>query len=370
MSLVELLKDTGHRFVSGVPDSTLKALCFDLASCEKFSHVPAASEGAAVAMGIGNWLATAERPLVYMQNSGLPNGLNPLLSLSSTAAFDVPMTLVVGWRGKPGHSDEPQHRLVGEHTAQLLRTAEFFIVQIDRPLDQGLSHQIREALNEKSRVALLVSPGVKLSLGAPAQPTPVVSPRISKTALLSLLLELPKQSHVLVGGIGHTSRQLLKLRGERGEDTSLDFHCVGGMGFASSVAAGIARSSKSAHVICLDGDGSFLMHGTSASAFASTAGVRLTHVVLANGVHASVGGHPVCSAQIDYDAIARGVGYDRVTTGTSLEVIRSAVEAGPDLRRPQFLIAHVDNGDVTSLPRPAIALPEAARTFQELNFKH
>jgi len=368
MDLAELLIETDHRFVSGVPDSSLKHLCFEMAQHDSFSHIPAASEGSAVALAIGHWLATAKRPLVYMQNSGLPNALNPLLSLISTAAFDVPITLLIGWRGKPGNQDEPQHRIVGAQTKNMLEIANFFIVDIDERPASTLRQEVSQALADNVRVALLITPGINLSTCEPEPAIDSTEKMINKTELLSYLTDLPKNRHLLVGGIGHTSRQLMKLRLEKGQDTSLDLHCVGGMGFASNIAAGIAQSTPGTHVICLDGDGSFLMHGTSTSGFAAMEGVRLTHIVLVNGVHASVGGHPVCSTDVDYEGIARGVGYDRVTSAQTIDDIKSVVEAGNQLQRPQFAVAFVNKGDTQSLPRPSKTLRDSARNFHGLHF--
>lgn len=368
MDILKILIENGHRFATGVPDSTLKSLCFELSSTDGIHHVPAASEGSAIALALGYWTSSGSIPVVYMQNSGLPNALNPLLSLASSAAFDIPLTLVIGWRGKPGHVDEPQHRLVGSSTLNLLKLADVYpiVVEATHSFDR-LNAEYQDALLNHRRIGLIISPDVKLSNKVEGQSGS--SAGIRKNELLQHVLNNSPEHSVLVGGIGHTSRQLLALRISRDQPESFDLHAVGGMGFASSLAAGIGLGAPNSKVICLDGDGSFLMHGTSVSSFARLPKAGLIHIVFANGVHASVGGHPLSNPSLDLASLAKSLGYRWAVSVNTLDEFQSAFQTASEMTHPTFIAAHISHEYPEALPRPKAHLSDALLEFRSYHFQ-
>ena len=150
-------------FFTGVPDSLLKefCLCLDEHVSNKY-HIITANEGNGVALGAGYHLATGKVPLVYMQNSGLGNALNPLLSLCDQNVYSIPMLLLIGWRGEPGTIDEPQHVKQGKVQLALLNAMDVpyeIISKDEQQLNEKIVNSIGIAKQENRPVALLVKKG-------------------------------------------------------------------------------------------------------------------------------------------------------------------------------------------------------------------
>ena len=109
-------------FFTGVPDSVLKKLSLNLDNLSKYRHIIATNEGSAIALASGYYLSKKRPAAVYMQNSGLGNAINPLISLTHHKVYSIPMLLIIGWRGSPYlKKDEPQHIVQGEITASMLK---------------------------------------------------------------------------------------------------------------------------------------------------------------------------------------------------------------------------------------------------------
>ncbi|MFZ2029424.1 MAG: thiamine pyrophosphate-dependent enzyme [Vitreimonas sp.] len=350
--IVAALKQTGVRFVSGVPDSVLAEFSNEVDRDPGFEHVIAACEGGAVAMAAGNWIATGRMPCAYMQNSGLPNALNPLMTLLSESVLNTPMLLVIGWRGRPGSVDEPQHRLTGAALEHLLAAADVRAVRADDLSDLQLQNYMRETMLARRRGAILVLPCSRAGQHAPSPG----GEGLEKRAVLRVLLAGIGRDDCCVAGLGHTAREVLALRGCEGD---IDLPAVGGMGFAFSLAAGVALGLAKGRVYLIDGDGSFLMHAGNAAIVGPRRDLPLTHIVLANGCHASVGGQPLANAQVDYVAVARGLGFPSalsVATLDDLELTLARYASGAACLikvpiRPSF---------PEDLPRPRDALSSVA----------
>lgn len=361
--MLDILKTAGLAFFAGVPDSTLRFLQEGLGADCAVSHQVAASEGSAVALAIGYWLATGNVPCVYMQNSGLPNALNPLLSLAHAESLNAPMVLVIGWRGEPGIRDEPQHAAVGAQTEAMLASAGIASVHA-RLNDECTRTRIQEAaartVEHSGRLALLVSQSFAPSGGEVRLPP---SRGLDKLAVMEMVLDTMGSGTFLAAGIGHTSRELLLLRERRGESLDRDLLCAGGMGYASHIA--IALSAYSGRRICvLDGDGAFLMHGLGNALVGSLGNVRLTHILLDNGAHASVGGAPIANPNVDYVALAKAIGYRescRIECLSALAERLSALKAGEG---SALLHVPIANCHPKNLPRPKLAPAKHARQFQ------
>jgi phosphonopyruvate decarboxylase len=298
-----------------------------------------------------------------MQNSGLPNALNPLMALTSVEAFDIPLVLVIGWRGRPGLPDEPQHIRIGKATIDLLSAAGIEPYLVETASDMaGLPAYLSQLSSARVRGAVLVSPAA--TKGASPSPAPKGDSRLRKADVLQMLLAVAEPRAVFVSGIGHTAREMMALRQARGEDEFSDMPAVGGMGFASLIAAGLALGGSDRRVYCIDGDGSFLMHAGNHAVIGSRPDLPFTHIVLDNGCHASVGGHPIANRGVMYVPMARALGYPWATTAATLEEFASALREHTAKGGAGLIHVPIESSTPTALPRPPRSLAEGLATFR------
>lgn len=311
------LTTEGIDFFVGIPDSLLKEFCryVDL-FVPADSHIISANEGTAIGLATGHNLATGGLPLVYMQNSGLGNAINPLLSLADPEVYGIPMVLLVGWRGAPGVKDEPQHVKQGRVTLALLEALEFPYRVITGNTQDAVEAAIwacRTAKEASSPVILLAhksvfdQPDGELLV---SETVPLAS--MSREAALEIIISSLPSGTVIVATTGMISRELYEIRGRLKQDRSYDFLTVGSMGHASQIALGISRSKPSSQVVCLDGDGAAIMHLGGMTTIGTTNVGNLLHIVLNNGAHDSVGGQPTVALEMSLTGIARACGYDEV----------------------------------------------------------
>ena len=345
-TFISALRDAGVDFFAGVPDSLLKAFCACLAdTCAPGAHVIAANEGGAVALAAGHWLATRHPALVYMQNSGQGNAVNPLASLADPDVYSIPMLLLVGWRGEPGVKDEPQHVKQGKITLSLFETLGIptSVLPDDEPAALALAASaVAQALAESRPVALVVRKGLFAPHVLQNKPADIASLR-REDAIEGILRGLPAKA-VVVSTTGMISREVYETRERLGQDHSRDFLTVGSMGHALMIALGIAKAQPSRPVVCLDGDGASIMQMGNLAIAGQSACANLHHIVLNNAAHDSVGGQPTVGGAIELPAIADACGYRIVdsldalfaaSAAPSFLEIRVAKGARPDLGRPK-----------------------------------
>jgi phosphonopyruvate decarboxylase len=353
-SFVQTLKSVGIDFFTGVPDSLLKNFCAFVTDTCGEDHVIAANEGGAVALASGHYLATGRPALVYMQNSGQGNTVNPLASLADPDVYSIPMVLLVGWRGEPGVKDEPQHAKQGKVTLSLFETLGIptVVLPFDEPeaLD-AVRAQVARAASESCPVALVVRKGLFADYALQKKEDDI-SDLKREAAIEGILRALPKDA-VVVSTTGMISREVYETRERLGQGHERDFLTVGSMGHAIMIALGIAKAQPKRKVVCLDGDGASIMHlGNMAIAGQSKCG-NLTHIVLNNSAHDSVGGQPTVGGRIGLSAIAAACGYDvPFPTGQEnpLPLCVSARKNNAD--KPSFVEIKVAKGARKDLGRP------------------
>lgn len=365
-SLYRHLKRKGISFYTGVPDSLLKDFCSYLQDhCPPSKHVIAANEGGAVAIAAGFHLATGQIPVVYMQNSGLGNALNPLVSLTSSAVYRIPLLLIIGWRGEPGGTDEPQHIMQGRITPDLLKLLDIPYWELGGNV--AIEPVIRRAVDTLRRggcpAAFLVRKGV-------FSRHPLVKRReqektFSREQALGVILELTGVDDLIVATTGKTSRELYELRVTRRERPR-DFLTVGSMGHASSIAMGVALACPGRRVICLDGDGAMIMHLGALPVIGKTKPPNLVHILINNGVHESVGGQPTAADVMDFSLIAKGCGYSFYAQARDEESVREVWHELQDRKGPIFLEIIVAPGCRPDLGRPGSKPEENKQEFMEL----
>lgn len=350
------LDKVGVRFYAGVPDSYLNGFCNHALAHFPERTVIAANEGNAVGIAAGHWFATGGLPLVFMQNSGVGNAVNPLASLVDSHVYAVPMLLLIGWRGQPGTGDWPQHELQGEITTKLMDVLHIpWAVLSDD--DNAFAATVREAtafcLAERKPFALIAPKGVMA--GEKANNKDDVYPMSREEAIETILDRMPPDT-IYSATTGRATRELFFLRERRGETKARDFLNVGSMGHASSVALGIAMAKPDRPVVVLDGDCAAMMHLGALTMAAKTRVPNLLHVVLNNGAHESVGGQPSAGHLVDFTKIAEACGYRTAgrpaTTRDELVSALDALRGGdPEGRgRPAFLDVHIHKGLRGKLP--------------------
>ncbi len=307
------MDELGVSFYTGVPDSLLAPLCDTLYNRfgVKGNHIVSANEGAAAGLAAGHFIATGKPALVYLQNSGIGNAANPIISLLNERVYGIPCVFVVGWRGEPGVHDEPQHVFQGEITPQFLDLLDLpcFTLSGDTNLatfEQMLS-EARCFIDQGKSVAFLVRKGALSGGEKAAYESRAV---MLREDALRLLLTHAGGKDVFVCTTGKTSREVYEIREALGQSHDRDFLTVGSMGHASMIALGIAKSKPDQTVWCLDGDGAALMHLGSLAVEARCGCKNLIHVVLNNGAHESVGGMPVGCGEVSFTALALASGFE------------------------------------------------------------
>lgn len=341
----------------GVPDSLLKELCACITeSAPMGQHIIAANEGNALALAAGHYLATGKPAVVYMQNSGLGNVVNPLLSLTDAAVYGIPALLVIGWRGEPGVHDEPQHITQGRLTLPLLEALE-----VEHAVLENIA-QVAEAckyMATHSRPYALV---VRKGTFEPHPRTPA-TPRyeLAREEAIRCVAELLGERDVVVSTTGMISRELYENRPSHEKD----FLTVGSMGHASSIALGIALAKPNRQVYCLDGDGALLMHLGAAAVLATHAPGNMRHILINNEAHDSVGAQPTVMPGIDAGELARAMGYRRVYRVQTLDELRAVWPEFAGQEGLSLLEIRVKCGSRKDLGRPKERPAENKQAFME-----
>lgn len=361
---VDSLAAVGIEFYAGVPDSLLKDFCAYVDDHGKpGQHVITANEGNAVAMASGYHMATGKSALVYLQNSGLGNTINPLTSIADKEVYQTPMLLVVGWRGEPGVQDEPQHIKQGRITPEQLKLLEipFQIVDADsNPVT--LANWSREVLDKTSApVALLVKKGAFANYKSQRKPS--TDATMKRETALDVLLSLAGDAS-LIATTGKTSREVFELRVAR-DEIQRDFLTVGGMGHTASIALGAAIGKPEKAVVCIDGDGSALMHLGALPIIGSLQPANFTHVLLNNAAHESVGGQPTVGGHTDFQAIALASGYNAYAVASTQQELKDAWKQLADKQGPVMLEVRITIGSRDDLGRPTSTPRENKQAFME-----
>jgi phosphonopyruvate decarboxylase len=349
---VNSLLEAGIDFFAGVPDSLLKNICAYLKdNVPEERNIIAANEGAAVGLAAGYHLATGQIPVVYMQNSGLGNTVNPLLSLTDEEVYNIPVLLLIGWRGEPGKHDEPQHVKQGKVTIPLLN-AMGIRNMVMAAEESALATQLDEAvtyMNATQRsFAFLIQKGTfsdyQLQSSSPSPFT------MSREEAIQTVAGSISDEAVIVSTTGMISRELFEYRAHNGMGHDSDFLTVGSMGHASQIALGIALQQPQRPVYCFDGDGATIMHMGSLGIIGSMAPKNYTHVVFNNGAHDSVGGQPTVGFRINIPMVASACGYRSVTSVDNIDALRAALQESAD--GPRLIEVKVKRGARKDLGRP------------------
>ncbi len=358
----EALVGSGIDMFTGVPDSLLKNICAYITdTTPRERHIIAANEGNAVGIAAGHYLATGKPALVYMQNSGLGNTVNPLLSLADEKVYSIPMVLMIGWRGEPGVHDEPQHAKQGEVTLALLDAMQIPYIILE---DVGqIGPQVALAVNRKSPAAIVVRKGTfgsyKLKNASKNDY------ELSREQAMKLVVDHLRADDIIVSTTGKLSRELFEYREARQQGHGHDFLTVGSMGHSSSIALGIALEKPQRRVFCFDGDGAFIMHTGALGIVASMKPRNFYHILFNNNAHESVGGQPTIGYEIDAVGIAKASGYRFAQRAATQEEMIQALQQLEHVEGPALteLRVRIDSRD--DLGRPTTTPVENKEAFME-----
>ena len=358
----------GADFYTGVPDSQLKALCNYLMArwgIDPQHHIIAANEGNCTALAAGYHLATGRVPVVYMQNSGEGNIINPVASLLNDKVYAIPVIFVIGWRGEPGVHDEPQHIYQGEVTLKLLEDMGIasFVIGRDTTDEEAAAAMagFRPLLEAGRDVAFVIRKGALTETGSITYRN---DHPMTREEIIAHILAVSGDDPI-VSTTGKASRELFELREKRGEGHGRDFLTVGSMGHSSSIALGIALNKPERRVWCVDGDGAALMHLGAMAVIGANRPANLIHIVINNEAHETVGGMPTVASQIDLVAVAKACGYPSAVCVNTFEDLDRELEAAKGRCELSLIEVKCSIGAREDLGRPTTTALENKQNFME-----
>ena len=364
----EQLSKYGIGFFTGVPDSLLKDFCAYITdNVPDKDHIIAANEGSAIGLACGYHLSTNGIPLVYMQNSGLGNTANPLLSLADKMVYSIPLLLLIGWRGEPGTHDEPQHISQGEVTLPMLDAMRIPYLVLDKD-EKNIPSQLERVssyfIKENAPFALVVQKET-FSIYE-SKRTIENEASLSRENAIKTVIERLEVDDIVVSTTGMISRELYELREQKKQGHNQDFLTVGSMGHASQIALGIALNKPGRKVYCFDGDGAMLMHLGGLSSIGSQKPSNYVHIVFNNMAHDSVGGQPTVAGEIDIQTLAKSLGYVFAAKADSVDGIISFFQSIRFMDKgPVMLEILVKKGYRKDLGRPKTSPIENKNTFMK-----
>lgn len=368
MQAERLLEIIGADFYTGVPDSQLKALCDCLYSkygTDPKKHIIAANEGNCTAIAAGYHLATGKVPVVYMQNSGEGNIINPAASLLNELVYGIPELFIIGWRGEPNVHDEPQHIYQGMVTLKLLEDMDIaYCVLTKETTEEEVTEAVkgfRELFSAGKSAAFVVKKGALQYDGK------AVYKNDAKMLREEIIRHITAASgdDIIVSTTGKASRELFEIREQDNSGHKRDFLTVGSMGHSSSIALGIALNKPDKTVWCIDGDGAMLMHMGSAAVIGSVSPKNLIHIVINNGAHETVGGMPTAAGSADLTGIARSCGYLNTYRAETYEELDKALCEAKISQQLTFIEAVCAIGARSDLGRPTTTAMENKQGFMK-----
>ncbi len=367
------IQNIGIRTITGVPDSTLKQFCdaVRLDDGKTFHHYVTANEGAAVGLATGEYLASERPCLVYLQNSGLGNIINPLASIANREVYGIPMLFVIGWRGEPGKKDEPQHVYQGKVTCALLEVMDVpYCVIDDTTKEAQMTKMLSEAkalMAEGRQYAVIVKKGT-FEKGQGAVWENGYS--LVREQALRVILENLFQESFLVSTTGKISRELYEQSDALYGNHERIFMTVGGMGHASMIAYGMAQADASRQIVCVDGDGAVMMHMGALAFLAKQSPKNLLHIVINNAAHESVGAMPTGFSGKTYAQVAAACGYQNVCTVRTEEELKEAVLKAKEKQELSLIEVLVSLESRADLGRPKETARENRIQFMDAVLRH
>lgn len=346
------LKKKDIKFFTGVPDSILKDTSIYLEKLNKEKHVVTHNEGGAIALGAGYFLKNKKIPCIYLQNSGLGNTINPLISMAHKNVYSIPMLLIIGWRGAPNQDDEPQHILQGKITKKMLNLMNVDYCILDKNKDLSKLGKLIDIAKKKQKiVACLIKKNViKKKVNTFLKNTTSIS-KLKRYQVLDYIISKNTKNLKIFSTTGYTSRELFQLRKEK-KSKAKDFYNVGAMGHTSMIALGYSINNKKNKILCLDGDGSLLMHMGSLSVIGENSAKNFKHIVFNNQQHESVGGQRTPLKKSNLKTLCLSCGYKRYFFAKTFKDFKKNYKLFLSSKGPTFFELLISPGSVNNLGRP------------------
>ena len=352
-SLFEVLDRLGVKFFTGVPDSLLNDFCLYMTNNIPDSrHVMAANEGNAIGIAAGNYMATGNIPLVYMQNSGIGNATNPLLSLTHDCVYGIPMILVIGWRGDPSINDHAQHKKQGELTPVLMKDMDipYEILDDENTVVEKFEWAVKKAKEISSPVALIAKKAILTQ--KEKKQTYAESPLMNREEAIAAVIDVFGEDAVYLGTTGRATREVNEQLKLHGIGEGHEWQNVGSMGHVSSVGLGLALGRPDKRIVVFDGDAAAVMHLGALATNCRYKAPNLIHIVLNNGVNESVGGQQSAGQLIDLTGVANSCGYRNVGHAIKTkEELQNVMKTLPGNDMPTFVDVHVRQGIRPDMPK-------------------
>ncbi|MEL7556163.1 MAG: phosphonopyruvate decarboxylase [bacterium] len=356
-----------YDFFTGVPDSQLKPLCNYLFSTYGISkqHIIAANEGNCTALAAGYHLATGKVPVVYLQNSGIGNIINPVASLMNDKVYGIPCIFIIGWRGEPGVHDEPQHIYQGEVTLKLLEDLDVCTFIIDKDTKESEVEETliswQPLLKAGKQVAFVIKKGALEFDGKVKYKN---DNSMFREEIIKHIVAVTRKDPI-VSTTGKASRELFEIREANVQGHSYDFLTVGSMGHSSSIALGIALNKPEKKVWIIDGDGAVLMHMGAMAVIGSNKPENLVHIVINNGAHETVGGMSTVAEKINLVAIAKACGYPNALKVDCFEALDAVLQSAKEKNELSFIEVKCSIGARDDLGRPTTTAKENKENFMK-----
>lgn len=347
-------------FFTGVPDSLLKNFCACVTDNSKEKNIITANEGNAIALSSGYYLSTGKYGLVYMQNSGLGNTVNPLLSLSDEEVYKIPMLLMIGWRGEPGKKDEPQHVKQGKKTLELLESMDIEYMILNENYKEQIDYCYNYMKDNNKPIALVIK---KDTFDTYKKEKEKNNYTLTREQVLDVIVNEISNDDLIVSTTGKTSRELFELREKYSMGHNNDFLTVGSMGHTSSLALGVSLGTDK-NVYCIDGDGSFIMHMGSLGVAMNNCRDNFKYILINNGAHESVGGQPTIGFNIKIKEILLGLGFNEVYEVEDLKKLKECLNILKENSKTA-LVVNTKTGSRDDLGRPTTTPIENKNNFMK-----
>ena len=356
----DTLLENDFNFFTGVPDSLLKELCLCIKDLsKKENHIISANEGNAVAISCGYNIATGKYGVVYMQNSGLGNIINPLLSLADEKVYKIPMLFLIGYRGEPNKKDEPQHIKQGELTIPLLETLGIEYLILDENYKKQIKYCYEYIKDNGKPIAIIVKRNTFSKYKAETEKN---NNLLTREEALDIIINNINSNDYTVLTTGKTSREIFEIREKYDMSHSNDFLTVGSMGHTSSLAFGISLFTTN-NIFCIDGDGAFIMHMGGLAVAIQNAKDNFKYILINNGSHESVGGQPTIAYDINIPNILSGFGFKEVIEVNNTNELKNALEKMKN-KGKMAIVINTNNKSRNDLGRPNISLIDSKEQFQ------
>jgi phosphonopyruvate decarboxylase len=362
---ISILTKSKIEYFTGVPDSVLNSFIKDLNQVKKIEHNPTINEGSAIGLGVGYYLSTKKIPLIYMQNSGLCNALNPILSLADEMVFSIPQIILVGRRGAPGIKDEPQHAKIGPKTLNLLKSLDLRFFDLNKcnnfkEIEKDVKNSISNAKKYNKPVFLIVNKNFFKS--KKSEKKTIKKSQLPKriTFLDCLLKNKKNKDSIFFSSLGNASREIFHLNTISKRNHNRFFYTIGGMGHVSQIAITFKQFQKKKEVVIIDGDGSIQMQLGNLLKIGKS-NLKILHIVFDNSCHESTGGHELGVSNPNYEKLFKAFGYKYVKIIRSLKVFNK--EINKRFTKTKALIIKIQPGTIPHLPRPNITANKLKKIF-------